>query len=271
MRLVRSNLRRLVRRPATLVTYLLLAGLMVLLMLAVAAAATQAADPQSTLASRLILTFPGAWMLILSMTVGFGGLLGLMYGAAIAGSEWTWGTLKGAVARGERRAWYAVAGILGTVFIAWAGTLVAYAAGVVGAIVAASVASVPHPTLIDTATLGELVGQLGRAALAIAMDVSVGFAVATIARSQLAGIGAGIGLYLGEGVIGIFLPGIVKWAPFAAASAMMAGSEGGLGSAAASVSASRLDPDLAIIVVAAWFLVATAIAALWTERAEIGG
>jgi len=270
MRLVRSNLRRLVRRPATLVTYLLLIGLVVLIYLAIVVAAQQAVDPQSALASRLILTFPDAWFLTLTMVVGIGGLLGVTYGAAIAGSEWTWGTLKASVARGERRAWYALMGIAGAVIMAWAGTLIAYAVGIGSALVGANVVKATSDSVLDAANAGQLAVLVGRAGLAIAMDVAIGFTIATIARSQLAGIGAGIGLYLGEGIIGAFVPGIIKWAPFAAVSAMMAGGDGGLGEAAAT-SSGRLDPGLATLVTAVWLVAACAIAALWTERAEISG
>ena len=38
--------------------------------------------------------------------LGLGGLVAVIYGAAIAGSEWSWGTLKNAVARGESRTRY---------------------------------------------------------------------------------------------------------------------------------------------------------------------
>ena len=270
MRLLRSNLRRLVRRPATLVTYLLLIGLILLIYLAVIVAAQQAVDPESALASRMILTFPNAWFLALTMVVGIGGLLGVTYGAAIAGSEWTWGTLKASVARGERRAWYALMGIAGAVVMAWAGTLVAYAAGLGATLVGANVIKTTSDSVIDAAAFGQLALLLGRAGLAIAMDVAIGFTIATVARSQIAGIGAGIGLYLGEGIIGVFLPGIIKWAPFAAVSAMMAGGEQGLG-ATTTGTALRLDPWKATLVAAAWLVLACTVAALWTERAEISG
>ena len=52
------------------------------------------------------MTFPGAYDLILSFMFGLGGLFAVIYGAAIAGSEWTWGTLKTSVVRGESRSRY---------------------------------------------------------------------------------------------------------------------------------------------------------------------
>ena len=271
MRLFGSHLRRLVRRPATLVTYLLLTGLILLIIVAVAAASQQVADPQSSLAARLILTFPSAWTLTLAMVVAVGGMLALTYGAAIAGAEWSWGTLKTAVARGESRARYTLAAIAGATVLAWAGTLIAYAAGIVGALASAAAVHITSATLIDAQTAGDLAGQLARTALAIAMDVSIVYAIATVARSQLAGIGAGIGLYFGEGIIGIFVPQIVKWAPFAATSAMLGGGTTAVAGAASAASSARLDPDLAVVVVVAWLVLAAGFAAVWTERADING
>ncbi len=56
-----------------------------------------------------MVTFPGAYAVMVSLILGIGGLLAVTYGAAIAGSEWAWGTLKAAVARGESRTRYTVA------------------------------------------------------------------------------------------------------------------------------------------------------------------
>jgi ABC-2 type transport system permease protein len=271
MRLLRSYLRRLWRRPATIVTYLLLIALNLLIMLAVSAAAGQAVDPQSALASRALLTFPNAWTITLQMVMGFGGLLSLTYGAAIAGSEWTWGTLKASVARGEGRAWYVLMGIAGVVVMSWIAVLFAYIAGIVGVVVGAGLAHVTSETIMDGETARELATLAARCALAIAMDASIGFAIATIARSQLAGIGAGIALYVAEGVMGIFVPSIMKWAPFAATSTMLSGGTVEVTGANEVLSSSRLDVGLATLVVVAWLVLAAGLAALWTERAEIGG
>lgn len=271
MRLFRSHLRRLVRRPATIVTYLLQIGLILLLILAVAAATGQSVDPQSALASRMFLTFPGAWTLTLSMVMGLGGLLALTYGAAVAGSEWSWGTLKAAVARGEGRAWYVLMGIAGVVAMALVGILLAYIAGIGGVFAGAAMAHVSSETVMDADTARDLGIMSARTALAVAMDASIGFAIATVARSQLAGIGAGIALYIGEGVIGIFVPDVIKWAPFAASGAMLAGGTGEITASAGAIKATSLDSGVATLVVLAWLVLAAGFAALWTERAEIGG
>ena len=276
MRLFRSNVRMLVRRPATYVTFLLLIALVLLIMLAVTAAAKQATDSQSELASQLFLTFPGAWALILSVVIGIGGLLSVTYGAAIAGSEWAWGTLKAAIARGESRSRYALAGLAAVVVVMWGGMLLAYAAGILAAIAGASISGISLSGLRDTSQLGDMPDLLARAGLALAMQAAIGFAIATIARSQLAGIGVGIGVYFAEGIASIFVPGIIKWFPFASASSMLAGAsrsvEAGAGSSAAAAGAAGpLDPNLAVVVVLAWLVGSLLVAAAWTERAEISG
>jgi ABC-2 type transport system permease protein len=275
VRLFRSNVRRLIRRPATYVTFLLLIGLVLLILLAVTAAAKQATDSESALASQLFLTFPGAWALILSVVIGIGGLLSVTYGAAIAGSEWAWGTLKAAVARGESRARYALAGFAAVAVVVWGGMLLAYIAGILAAIAGASLNGISLSGLGDTSQLGEMPGLLARAGLALAMEAAIGFAIATIARSQLAGIGVGIGVYFAEGIASIFVPGIIKWFPFASASSMLAGASQSVvtsgGAAAPGGASGRLDPDLAIVVVLAWLVGSLLVAAAWTERAEISG
>ena len=107
MRLFVAGLRKLVRRPATYVTFGLLVGLLALIYIAVGATARQAAAAGGDGAQALLLvTFPRAYTLLLSFILGLGGLFAMIYGAAVAGSEWTWGTLKSAVARGESRSRY---------------------------------------------------------------------------------------------------------------------------------------------------------------------
>ena len=58
--------------------------------------------------------------------------------------------------------------------------------------------------------------------MAILEEGALGFAIATFARSQLGGIGAGIALYFGEAFAGIFLPDFVKYLPFSVAQASVA-------------------------------------------------
>jgi ABC-type transport system involved in multi-copper enzyme maturation permease subunit len=270
MRLYRSNLRKLLRRPATWVTFLLLVGLLALIFIAVGATSGQTENEEARIASRQLVTFPGAYTFILSFILGLGGLLAVTYGAAIAGSEWSWGTLKAAVARGESRTRYTVLGYGAVVTFAIVGIVAAFAVGVGAAAVGALVAGVPLDGMTDTKALGDLPELFARGALAIGMDAALGFAIATIARSQLAGIGVGIGLYFGEQFAGIFLREWTRWLPFDAGSAIIS-TEGIGGGSTQTLGTPPLDPNTAIVVVAAWLIGALVVSALWTERAEIAG
>jgi hypothetical protein len=271
MRLFASGLRKLVRRLATFVTFGLLAGLLVLIMLAVGATANRTGGTEAQRAAALALvTFPAAYDSILSFMLGLGGLLAVTYGAAIAGSEWTWGTLKNAVARGESRSRYMLASFAAVAVVIAVGLLVVFVVGVVAAIVGANLAGVPTTGLSDAETLGRLPEQIVRGVFAIVEEGALGFAIATLARSQLAGIGAGIALYFGETFARLFLPDIVKYLPFTAAgSAVATGSRGGFGGGEGGIA--RLEPDVALLFVAIWLVGSLVVTAIVTERSEIIG
>ncbi len=267
MRLFVATLRKLVRRPATFITFGLLVGLMALIFLAVGATARQQPNGQEAL---LLVTFPGAYAFIISFILGLGGLFGVIYGAAIAGSEWTWGTLKAAVARGESRSRYQLWSFAAIALMLGVGLLGAFLVGVVVAIIGAALASVSTAGLNDSATLGRLPELLGRGWLAIVEEGALGFAIATLARSQLAGVGVGIAVYFGEQFATIFLPDIVKYLPFNAASAVVAVGGGGFGGGNGTQFA-RLEPNAALVVVALWLIGALIVTTIFSERAEISG
>jgi hypothetical protein len=269
MRLFRVSLRKLVRRPATWVTFLLLVGLLVLIFVAVVASAQQPQTPEAALAAREVVSFPAAYRVVLSMILGIGGLLAVTYGGAVGGSEWSWGTLKAAVARGESRTRYTVLTYAAVAVFAILGMVASFLVGIACAGLGASVLDVGLGGVGDTQALGELPELFLRASLAVSMDVALGFAIATIAGSQLAGIGVAIGVYFAEGIASIFVPQVIKWFPFASASAVVAG--GGNVSVGGSSSPAELDPNTAILVVLAWLVGSLVVASLWTERAEISG
>jgi hypothetical protein len=270
VRLLRSNLRKLLRRPASWVSFLLLVGLQALIVIAVGATVNQQPDRESAEQTKLLVTFPGAYELILGFIFSLGGLLAVTYGAAVAGSEWTWGTLKTAVARGEARSVYTLVTYAGVVVFMLLGILLAFLAGVVTTATGAVLAGLPLDGITDGSTLGHLPDLYWRGGLGLAMDAAIGFAIATIARSQLAGIGVGIGLYFGAAFATLFLRDIVKWLPFQAASSLLGGAEG-TATGAGNAATAGLDPTTALVVVVAWLVGALAVASLWTERAEIAG
>ena len=274
MRLFASGLRKLARRPATYVTFGLLAGLLALIIVAVAASGGRGQGGGNRADPLAIVTFPGAYDLILSFILGLGGLFAVIYGAAIAGSEWTWGTLKTVVARGESRSRYVLATFAAIAVVAAVGLLVSFGIGVGAALLGANIAHVPLDGLGDAAALGRLPEHFTRGWAAIVMEGSLGFAIATLARSQLAGIGAGIAFYFGEGFASLFLPDVVKYLPFNLASTAVGsggGFGGGGGGGGAPTTSTPLSADLALLLVAAWLVGSLVVAAGVTERAEITG
>ncbi|MGH2356973.1 MAG: hypothetical protein ACRDGJ_03045, partial [Candidatus Limnocylindria bacterium] len=201
MRIFVSGLNKLVRRLATWLTFGILVGLLVLIFVAVGATAEEVAsqgDGQGGPEVALLLTFPGAYDNVISFILGLGGLLAVIYGAAIAGSEWTWGTLKSGVARGESRSRYMLMSFASIVVLVLIGLVLAFAIGVGAAALGATLAGVSTEGLTDADALRALPEKLARAWVAIGSEGALGFAIATLTRSQLAGIGAGIALYFGE-------------------------------------------------------------------------
>jgi ABC-type transport system involved in multi-copper enzyme maturation permease subunit len=270
VRLLFSGLRKLRRRLATFVTFGLLAGLLVLILVATGATYEQVQSQPGQAARRALLTFPAAYDSVIAFIVGLGGLLAVVFAAAVAGSEWTWGTLKNAVARGESRSRYVVATFGAVAVVIVVGLLVSFAAGVGAAIVGANLAGIPTDGLSDADALGRLPERFVRMAYAVIEEGALGFAIATLFRSQLAGIGVGIAAYFGEQFAGIFLEDITKWLPFDAATAVL-GDPGQIGGGGGGVDVAALDPSTAVWVVGAWLLGAIVVSALFTERAEITG
>jgi hypothetical protein len=272
MRLFISGVRKLVRRPATFVTFGLLIGLLVLIVLAVGATANSnmgGGGTRSGTAKELV-TFPGAYDRMLEFILGLGGLFAMIYGAAIAGSEWSWGTLKSAVARGESRVRYMLCSFASIGLMIGIGLVLAFGISVVAAIVGANLAGVSTSGLGDTATIGQLPQHLLKGWFAVLEEAALGFTIATLARSQLAGIGAGIAFYFGETFAGIFLPDIVKYMPFSVANAAVStGSSSGFGGGSSATAA--LPADQALVMVAIWLVGSLLVAALYSDRAEISG
>jgi ABC-2 type transport system permease protein len=272
VRIFLAGLRKLIRRPASIVSVGLLLGLLVLIIIATATV-SQRSGGVGAQRALLLVTFPGAYEIILSFLFGLGGLFAVIYGAAIAGSEWGWGTLKSAVARGESRARYMLLSFAAIAVMIAVGLAITFVLGVGAAVVGANLAGVSTAGLNDTNTLGRLPEEFLRGWFAVTEEAALGFAIATLARSQLAGIGAGIAFYFGETFATIFLPDIVKYLPFAVARASVAISgTAAAGDGGGSVGGSTpLDANTALILVGVWLVGSLIVALGFTERAEITG
>jgi ABC-2 type transport system permease protein len=274
MRLFVSTLQKLRRRPATWITFAVLAALLVLILLAVSGASRlpdQGNGPPRFDPLTLV-TFPGAYTEILGFVLGLGGLFAVIFGAAVAGSEWTWGTFKAVVARGESRTVYVLATFMATLLVIAIGLLLTYLVGIAGGAVAASLAGVSLSGMSDATALGDLPELFARGMVGISAQAALGFAVATLARSQLAGIGAGIALYFVGSFALLFLPQVVKYLPFQLANSAMDIGDGGLGAGGGALAESaRVDANVALVLLVVWFVGSLAVAAGFSERAEVLG
>jgi ABC-type transport system involved in multi-copper enzyme maturation permease subunit len=271
MTLVLAGVRKLRTRTATLVGLLIAAALVALEFVAVGATYNSPSLPadQKTTYDWLLI-FPSAYDAILSLLFGFGGLIALIYVAAVSGTEWSWGTLRVAVARGESRSRYVFATFASVAIVLLIGMLATFAAGVLAAVVGDLLAGLPVNGLTDGPALTQTALKLARCWLAIVALSSVGYATAMVARSQMAGIGAVIGLYIGSVFAPLFLPAVIKeifkYLPFSAAGDAI----GIVGPTTGGATTSPvLDPNVALLVSLAWLVGSLAIAALATERAEI--
>ncbi len=275
MRLFLSGIRKLYRRPATFVTFGLLVGLIVLILILAGATANSTVGngggggQSSRAAIKDLLTFPGAYDRMLSVVVSIGGLFGMIYGAAIAGSEWSWGTLKSAVARGESRVRYMLLTYASIGLLIAIGIVVAFVVALVTAVISANLAGISTSGLNDTSTLTDLPERLLKGWVAVMEETALGFAIATLARSQLAGIGAGIAFYFGESFASLLLPNIVKFMPFSVANAALSSGSSGLGSGGQAVAA--LPADQALVLVFVWLIGCLVVVSLFADRAEITG
>jgi hypothetical protein len=143
--------------------------------------------------------------------------------------------------------------------------------GVIAALGGANVAGVSTAGLTDADTISRLPREFARGWFAVSEEAALGFAIATVARSQLAGIGVGIAFYFGEAFAGLFLPDIVRYMPFAVANASVAigGDGGGPGGGGGGIGVVPLEPDTALALVGVWLVASLVVALAYTERAEI--
>jgi hypothetical protein len=269
MTLLRISLLKLAKRPATWVVLAILLGLIAMVFIGLAASASQISDPGDELQVRLLLSFPNAYTVLVGFILSFGGLLAVTYGAAIIGADWAWGTIRAIIARGESRVRYTVVSFVAIAITLGIGVLAAFGVGSVIAVLAAQIAGTDAGAATDPDTLANIPELLGRTWLGVAEQAAIGFAIAMIFKSQLAGIGAGLAFYFAE----IFLAlvpianEVLPYFPFSVANAVVGTADGfgdgGFGST------TSLESETAIILAFVYLTVAVAIAAVAARRAQI--
>jgi ABC-2 type transport system permease protein len=273
MILALTGVRKFWTRSATIVSLIIAVVLVAIEFVAVGAAYSSVTSGSGTSKSLYtwLLTFPGAYDAIISLVFEFVGIVGLIYVATAAGSEWSWGTLKVAVTRGESRWKYTLATFASLSVILVIGLVITFFVGIVAALIGASLAGLPAGNPADPSLVGQTLVKLVRCAVALLALTSLGYAVAMIAKSQMAGIGTIIGYFVISFIGPALLPGFIKqifdYLPFS----VSANAIGLQGPPDAASSGGALDPNVALLITVAWLVGLLGIAALSVERTEIAG
>ncbi len=279
IRLVGAELLKLRKRWASYIVLGVLVGLMALIYLLIGLASPRGGG-------NLVLRFPDAYAVINQLVFGLGSLLAVSYAAAIGGADWTWGVLRVIVARGEGRSRYVLAKAAGIGIVLVIGVLIAYAAGIALTAMAAGIGGSSmgapfSPAGVDTLTRSLLFGSI-----VLLQRAAIGYAVAVLTRSQVAGVVVGIILYLGESILatvltvmtigaGGFGSGIQRetqwfqYLPFSIGDSVMNAAATSLPGDLGDALLRPVELGPALVVTAVYLVVALAVAALATERAEI--
>lgn len=257
MRLLQSSLLKLTRRPATRRTFLLLVGFLVLIYVSLGLSARGSGPPDAGIAS--MLAFPEAHGSLAGMLLIFCGMAGAAYAGVVAGSEWGWNTFRVALTRGVSRPRYVIALFAAIAILALASWVVLYLLGTCLILVAAGLAGTgAGDPLASPASLALLIAAGGLAAL---MEVAIGFGVAFVARSPVAGVAAVVGLFFAERFAQMFVPSdLLRFAPISAAEALVTGA------ARASVDSGIVFP---LAMTAVYLLAAVALAGFAARRAQV--
>jgi hypothetical protein len=223
MRLLSVSVLKLIHRPASRITLLALLGLMALIYGSIAASTFAAPGTAGDTGFESVLGFPDAYGSLASMLLNFAGLALAAYAGAVAGSEWSWGAFRVAIARGASRPGYVVATFGAIALLALVAWILVYVAGVAYALAAGSVAGIPPGDPLDPTTLGRLPIGLAAGWLAIVMSGAIAFAVAFAARSAVAGIVGVVALTFGEQFAALVVPAdVLRNAPISASARLAA-------------------------------------------------
>jgi len=285
IRLVGAELLKLRRRWATYIVLGILVGLMALVYLIIGLVNPRGREASAGMG--LILRFPDAYAVINQFVFGLGSLLAVAYAAAIGGADWNWGVLRVVIARGEGRSRYVLAKATGIAIVLVMGVLVAYGSGILFTLGAAGLASVSAGSALGPAASDTLWKSLVLGTFVLLQRAAIGYAVAVLTRSQVAGVVVGIILFLGESILATILTVMSLGRTFSGSGMAQQETQWyqflpfSIGDSVLSAAASSLPSDLseallrpvpleqALVVTGAYLVGALVIACVATERAEI--
>ena len=234
MRLLRSSILKIAHRPATLRIVGLLAAFLVLIYVSLGLSSRAASDDPGAASIGAMLTFPGAHASLAGMLLIFCGMAGAAYAGVVVGAEWSWNTFRVALTRGESRGRYVVGLFLAIAVLVVAAWVVLFILGDGLIVVAATLGGASAGNPLESGGMGTLAVLVASGAMAVLMEVAIGFAVAFVARSSVAGIAAVVGLFFAERFAEMFVPAdLLRFAPLSAAEGLVkaagkTGLDGGL-------------------------------------------
>jgi ABC-2 type transport system permease protein len=203
---LRAELLKLRKRPAVWILLLLLAAAVLLfgyvLLYAIATqtpgeAATAGLDDSAIISQLRPDNLPSQ---VLAIVSGFGGALGLVLGALIAGSEYGWQTVKTMTTQRPQRLALITGRLLAVLVVCATLTLAAFLGGAAGT----ALLSLVRPAQSAAPALLAVVSAFGAAVLIIGVWCAIGFCLATLFRGTGWAIGLGlIYTFAVESVLGL--------------------------------------------------------------------
>ncbi|MDP8905539.1 MAG: ABC transporter permease [Chloroflexota bacterium] len=205
MSLLRAELLKMHRRAMTYVLLAVLIGAMAFVILVVGllvgALFRSLDDGQATPGNFDLL--PAAYSVVGEFVFGLGSLLAIIYGGAIVGGEYSWGVLRNPIARGESRTSYMMAKATAMGIVISIGAVVAFVAGVLMVLLVAAVSRIPVGDVFAIDGLAGLARALMVGVPVLLERAAIGFLVAVLMRSQVAGIVVAVILYFAEPIVAV--------------------------------------------------------------------
>jgi hypothetical protein len=260
MNILRAALLKLGRRPATRITFFILVGLVLVIYISLAASMEMMEQEGEMGALTEIFAYPGAYGQLGSMLMTFAMLAAAAYAGTIAGSEWSWGAFRVAVARGESRVRYVLVTFVALALVMLVGFVVLFA---FGSVVSYAIGSLMGLASGDPLADGVLVTVPAIAIggwWVVVMGAAIAFAVGFATRSAVMAMVAVVAIYFGEQMAAIIVPpDVLRYLPIGAGTELVR---------AASSTATLGDVGLPLIAVTGYLVVALAGAALVGARTE---
>lgn len=273
--LIRMELLKLYKRPMTWTLLILLLGGIGFITV-VSVLQLQSVEPDVRAELLRNITLPGTLPRTAEFVYIFGSIMLAILAASTIGSEYSWGTLRPMLATGVPRGRFLAAKLIA---LAIAAALFAALPLLMNAILALPIAAWNDLPLLsgtlDAAWIGDLAAIVGRTYLLALVPMTIAFFVALVARSQAAGIGAALGLMIGEQIVGVLLYTLDQPWTRAVADLLPGRNSQALlnynGFGAIVVPPGSLDEQRAILILIVYGVVALAIATLVFRRRDVRG